>query len=363
MRVRHPGIAHGYSAPPLANPNYPLGKWGTHIPSGVHAFAASHTVPQRPLVNAGQTVFWWGGLEPDDSWVVLQPVLGFNGRTGNISFSPWNCCPAGHTFAGTPLWVSPGDQLHADVTSNGGMDYVVAVSANGNRSQLNASDAKSFTRLLIALETYGVEPLNVAQRLPNGPLDATNITTDPPSARGSWGSAPSPWDVTKEGGWQLQRSVDMIRITPPVTCGGARANSTQFDAAPREKQAAADSGECCSACQATGWCEGWDFSPAAKKKAECRLSTPLPTRTKPCANCLSGYLPALTCPLANASSKWSGVHSRPTTSTQRRRRPAAIYACAGIHTVRKHAMQHGLLHGDPHASVLHGHATIAWHVF
>ena len=44
--------------------------WGSH--GALHKFSATYRVPAPPRVVAGQTVFWWLGVEPTNSADVLQ---------------------------------------------------------------------------------------------------------------------------------------------------------------------------------------------------------------------------------------------------------------------------------------------------
>lgn len=85
---------------------------------------ATWTVPQTPLTNDGQTLYFFDALthnhqDPPNEEPIIQPVLGWNdGETGaNWNIASWNCCPGGMTWHSLPVVVSPGDQILGTVTT------------------------------------------------------------------------------------------------------------------------------------------------------------------------------------------------------------------------------------------------------
>jgi hypothetical protein len=70
------------------------------------------TVPPAPLINDGQTVFFFPGLETAYSSggnSILQPVIEYT--DGAWSAASWNCCQSGTANESTPIAVNPGDTM------------------------------------------------------------------------------------------------------------------------------------------------------------------------------------------------------------------------------------------------------------
>lgn len=81
--------------------------------------SATWPVPQTPLSNDDQTLFFFPGLEPTAGNVIIQPVLGWNDGqdAGPWNIASWNCCPSGMTWSSTPVTVTTGDQISGSVMS------------------------------------------------------------------------------------------------------------------------------------------------------------------------------------------------------------------------------------------------------
>ncbi len=78
----------------------------------LRGFAGIYMPPQLPAVSAGQTIFYFLGLENTDdvarhghNRVILQPVLTYgNGQpTDSWYMQSWACCPQGMTVSSPPL--------------------------------------------------------------------------------------------------------------------------------------------------------------------------------------------------------------------------------------------------------------------
>jgi hypothetical protein len=83
------------------------------------------TVPPAPTSNAGQTLFFFPGLEDlSDVISIVQPVMQYGGSSaggGNYwAMASWNCCISGDTWFSPILKVSVGDSISGSITSNCG---------------------------------------------------------------------------------------------------------------------------------------------------------------------------------------------------------------------------------------------------
>ena len=82
---------------------------------------ADWTVPASPTTNAGQTLYFFPGLEATPNVVtILQPVLGWNSYSNSTwTMANWNCCKSGTVYTGNPITVRPGDQIHGAMVGTG----------------------------------------------------------------------------------------------------------------------------------------------------------------------------------------------------------------------------------------------------
>ena len=135
--------------------------------SNVGRLQASWTVPSAPNNVAGQTVFFFPGLEQTPNvQSILQPVLGFNGFGDNAwTIASWNCCVAGTTTHTDPASVSPGDQILGDMYSLcgvgvydcGSWSIVTQDTTNGQSVTLNTAPQGELQWVFGGtLEVYGV---------------------------------------------------------------------------------------------------------------------------------------------------------------------------------------------------------------
>jgi len=86
-----------------------------------YGVAATWPVPQTPLSNDGQTLYFFPGLmhSTTDPELIIQPVLGWNDGqpAGPWNIASWNCCPNGMAWYSTPVTVNVGDQISGTVMS------------------------------------------------------------------------------------------------------------------------------------------------------------------------------------------------------------------------------------------------------
>ncbi len=140
-------------------------------------FAADYFVPLLPSVNAGQTLFYFIGLENTDeiarhgpNRVILQPVLTFgNGQAGGWYVQSWACCPEGMTVSSPPIFVSPLSSISTFCNKTSDTEAVVsatyAPSPNASSSTVLKIDLngppyfqdRHFNWADVTLEVYNVQ--------------------------------------------------------------------------------------------------------------------------------------------------------------------------------------------------------------
>lgn len=82
------------------------------------------TVPSDPVINQGQTLYFFPGVEQNPVISILQPVLGWNqlGRPG-WTLASWNCCERGTVTHSEPVKTSAGEtnegKIYYDDNLNG----------------------------------------------------------------------------------------------------------------------------------------------------------------------------------------------------------------------------------------------------
>lgn len=171
-RVRQPSTYNGY-----------LQLVSAVIGSGANKMTATMTVPGNPGSVAGQTDYFFPGLEDAQNVVtILQPVLGFNALGDNAwTIASWNCCKSGTTYVGNFVTVKPGDRIFGAMVSTGGQNWSI-YAKDLTQSSLPLASLKtqswgqSFDWIFAgALETYGVS--NCSQFPSTGPIQFGNIKT------------------------------------------------------------------------------------------------------------------------------------------------------------------------------------------
>jgi hypothetical protein len=167
------------------------------------SFTSNYVVPSTPPNPSGQTLFWFVGLECQNSLLaILQPVLTFNNIVTGWSFASWYCCPSGTPNYATPIQgFGPDSTLAGYITANSqsNPDYTVK-SCNGPTCSTLAcpSNGRQYTYGDTTLETYGVTNCN---QFAPGAMKFTNM------ALTDLGGSP----YTPQ--WQ--------QITGPTECGGS----------------------------------------------------------------------------------------------------------------------------------------------
>ncbi|MFZ0662852.1 MAG: hypothetical protein WAM66_09180 [Acidobacteriaceae bacterium] len=80
------------------------------------ALVATWAVPDRPLADDGQVLFFFPGFEDiNNTESILQPVLQWN--QGQWTIASWNCCLSGIATSSPAINVSAGDEIYGSVTS------------------------------------------------------------------------------------------------------------------------------------------------------------------------------------------------------------------------------------------------------
>jgi hypothetical protein len=155
---------------------------------GVASFGkvvSTWTVPPLPLVQDGQTVYFYPGLEGNGS-DILQPVLGTIAAQP-WAFASWHCCPA--NTADTSPWISvnPGDTLvgtiemtcAAGTTACSTWNVVSEDQTTNQTTELSATPIVGETlgwAFEGVMEAYGI--LQCADYPPNASLTMNTLTYD-----------------------------------------------------------------------------------------------------------------------------------------------------------------------------------------
>lgn len=107
-----------FSLPPIAARQPTINGWveDANYESTVNIgkIVATWKVPSTPTNQAGQTDYFFPGLEQNDSnpTSILQPVLGYGAFSGTVwTLSSWNCCVSGTTYYSGPINVNAGDTI------------------------------------------------------------------------------------------------------------------------------------------------------------------------------------------------------------------------------------------------------------
>jgi hypothetical protein len=149
--------------------------------------SATWNVPDLPKVAAGQTVYYFPGLQTSGAAkTILQPVLAYRaGRGEQWTIESWNCCQDGYTWHSTPVPVNPRDTIRGTISSTG-CDARTGVCADwvirtedltiGQSTTLNTSSYGARATLAVsgALEVYDVP--HCAGLPADGVVSFTNVT-------------------------------------------------------------------------------------------------------------------------------------------------------------------------------------------
>jgi hypothetical protein len=135
--------------------------------SAMSLVSASWVVPAAPNSSAGQTLYYFPGLEPASYDDIVQPVLAWDGFSDNAwTMTSWNCCETGNVWHSNPISVSPGDTVYGyakgsacDATTGLCATWTI-LSGDDTTNQtttLTGSGTEAFTAAQGGvLETYGV---------------------------------------------------------------------------------------------------------------------------------------------------------------------------------------------------------------
>jgi len=144
----------------------------------VGSFTADYTVPQTPATQSNQVLFWFIGIESQNSdLTILQPVLTWNNIVSGWSFASWYCCPSGTPNYATPVQgFNPGDTLHGTIKASQpttGSDFTVNYCVGSNCSPLSCpASGRIFTSVDTTLETYSITDCS---EFATGPMTFSNM--------------------------------------------------------------------------------------------------------------------------------------------------------------------------------------------
>lgn len=145
------------------------------LTSGTNELTAYMTVPPAPNSQAGQTLYFFPGLEDAENTLsILQPVLGWNGYGDNAwTIASWNCCQQGTTYVGNNVTVQSGDVIYGEMINKGGQKWTILALDKTNTSlptavlNTNGSNQTFDWVFAGALEAYGV---SACDQFPTGSM-------------------------------------------------------------------------------------------------------------------------------------------------------------------------------------------------
>jgi hypothetical protein len=162
------------------------------VTPAANELSADWVVPASPAKAAGQTLYFFPGLESVPRTLsILQPVLAWNGY-GNAAWTManWNCCIRGTVYTGPPIPVSPGDQIHGqmvgDCSTGRPCKAWKIVSTDVTTGTTTTMNTKAYTQVFNwyfggVLEVYGVSTCD--QFPANGSITFTNVLAYDTKAR------------------------------------------------------------------------------------------------------------------------------------------------------------------------------------
>jgi hypothetical protein len=133
---------------------------------------AQWNIPPAPASHAGQTIYFFPGLETasSSSTTILQPVLGWNagGGIAGWSLASWNCCKSG-TTQHSGFIPAPGSTVSGDIggtsCTNGVCSHWQVVSYDWSSQRSTTLNTSAFGLQMNwlfggVLEAYGVSACN-----------------------------------------------------------------------------------------------------------------------------------------------------------------------------------------------------------
>lgn len=120
-----------------------LNACSTSNPSQCPTWLSSNwTVPSNPQYNTEQISYLWNGLQSNDGYELLQPVLGWQAaycypNCNYYTVSAWDYenssnLDGNHNYYSTPVRVYPGQTISGSVWHDGGGYWTVNVDVNGS---------------------------------------------------------------------------------------------------------------------------------------------------------------------------------------------------------------------------------------
>lgn len=157
-------------------------------------FNATYTVPEDPLSNSGQVLFYFIGIEnieedsssestkttiDDDDDIestitILQPVLTWGNTETGWSMASWNCCPTGQTWVSDSIIdLSAGQTITGTIDVGDKHSTVISTLEDGTSVELRVDTGeREFDWMDVTLEAYY---LSECDEFPNSPMNITNM--------------------------------------------------------------------------------------------------------------------------------------------------------------------------------------------
>lgn len=192
--------------PPVINGWVAYGHYFLPQANAAGYIRADMSVPDPPTVRAGQTDYFFPGLEDAENVVtIVQPVLGWNAFNDNgWTIASWNCCLNGETWNSDPVTVQPGVTLEGTVRGTSCHeavcdDWTIVTRdvTNDQETTLNTSGyGQVFDWVFGAvLEAYGVTQCGHLPATGTEEFSHIFVRATRPSSNGA-GTARQPWQTT-----------------------------------------------------------------------------------------------------------------------------------------------------------------------
>jgi len=134
-------------------------------------------VPDAPPTSKGQTLFYWNGVEPDDTSAVLQPVLQYGisaaGGGDYWAIASWYVSSRSSVMSKL-VPVNSGDVITGVLSVDSSGKWVVNATNGRNSSTLNYKPTEKYTTAYEVLEAYSINNCNEYPVV--GVMDFTEIS-------------------------------------------------------------------------------------------------------------------------------------------------------------------------------------------
>lgn len=125
-------------------------------------FEGTYTIPEDPVSDDGQVLFYFIGTEnyvnsDTTGLVILQPVLTWGNGHRGWNMASWNCCPSGESYTSDFITdMTAGTTAYGNISIDGGVSTIVST-YEGQAVTLAVDQAdREFNWMDVTLEEYDV---------------------------------------------------------------------------------------------------------------------------------------------------------------------------------------------------------------